>query len=121
MTEDTLIESRSIPLVPDNPNGETDPDKIDWGSDKVENLNINWDKVELLVVSERDGKHVIHRHPKVPQIGGLGGILAYQFSLIRFMQDKVEGGDAFIEEATQRDALFDIALMLCNGGELPLN
>ena len=122
MTEDTLIRSRSLPLWPDNPNGETHPDKIDWGSDEVKNLNINWDKIEFLIATVRDdGSTVIHRHPKVPQFGGLGAILAYQANLCRFMQDKVGGGDEFIEFVVEKGILFDLAMTLSRGGEIPIN
>lgn len=121
MTEDTLIRRWTAPLVPHNPNGLTDPDKIDWESDKLQNLNIDWDKIEFIVVSEREGKHYLHLHPKVPQIGGFGGTLAIQMNLVRFMQDHVEGGDKFIDMAYERGALFNIAMMLTNGGELPLD
>jgi hypothetical protein len=119
MTEDTN-RSWKRPIVPNNPNGETDPDKIDWDTVDM-TKDINWNKIEFLVVSERDGKPYLHRHPKVPQITGLGGVLAYQFNLIRFMQDHVEGGDKFIDMAQEQGALFDIARMLTNGGELPLD
>jgi hypothetical protein len=37
------------------------------------------------------------------------------------MQDHVEGGDKFIDMAQEQGALFDIARMLTNGGELPLD
>ena len=120
MTEDTLIKKWEVPLVPNNPNGETDPEKIDWGSDKLRNLNINWDRIEFLVVSHRDGKDFLHKHPKVPRINGFGGILAYQMNFIRFMREKVENGNDLIELA-DNNALLDIAATLANGGELPLN
>ena len=113
--------STSIPLWPDNPNGETHPDKIDWESDSVENLNINWNKIEFLRVYKRDDGFVIQRHPKVPQIGGLGAIVAYQANLCRLMRSDIGGGEEFIKEASERGILFDIALTLARGGELPLN
>ena len=120
MTEDTLIRSWKRPIVPNNPNGETAPDKIDWDTVDM-TKDINWNKIEFLVVSERDGKPYLHLHPKVPQIGGFGGTLAIQMNLVRFMEDHVEGGDKFIDMAHERGALFDIAMMLTNGGELPLD
>lgn len=119
MTEDTN-RSWTRPIVPHNPNGETAPDKIDWDTVDM-TKDINWNKIEFLVVSEREGKHYLHLHPKVPQIGGFGGTLAIQMNLVRFMQDHVEGGDKFIDMAHERGALFDIAMMLTNGGELPLD
>ena len=122
MTTTSTSTSTSTPLWPHNPNGETHPDNIAWGSDDVENLNINWSKIDFLVATKRDdGTVVVHRHPKVPQIGGLGAIIAYQSNLVRFMQDKVGGGDEFIKEAEKHGVLFNIAHMLTNGGELPLN
>jgi hypothetical protein len=120
MTEDTN-RSWKRPIVPHNPNGETDPDKIDWESDSVENLNINWDRIEFLRVYKRDGGFVIQRHPKVPQIGGLGAILAYQANLCRLMRSSIGGGEEFIKEAEKHGVLFNIALTLARGGELPLN
>ena len=73
------------PLVPKNPKGETHPDRIDWESDELRNLNINWDRINFLVMSEREGKDYLHLHPKVPPIGGFGGILAIQMNFIRCM------------------------------------
>ncbi len=118
MAEDTT-RSWKRPLVPNNPNGETDPDKINWNSEKVQNLPINWDRINFLVTSEREGNHYIHLHPKVPQIGGFGGVLAIQMNLVRFIEEHVEGGDKLIEKATV-EALFDIAATLAAGGEIPL-
>ena len=121
MTEDTT-RSWKRPLVPNNPNGETHPDKIDWGSDEVQNLNINWNKIEFLVVYKRDdGRTVIQRHPKVPQIGGLGAIVAYQANLCRFMREHIGGGEEFIEFAVEKGILFDLAMTLSRGGEIPIN
>jgi len=114
----TLI--REIEPIPNNPNGAIHPDQIDWETVDVKK-DINWREIDFLVVEERDGKQYLKRHPKVPQIGGLGAILSYQGNLCRFMRTKVNGGEEFIEKCSEYNILFDISLTLTNGGELPLN
>ena len=51
---------------------------------------------------KRDGGFVIQRHPKVPQIGGLGAIIAYQANLCRLMRSDIGGGEELIKEASER-------------------
>ena len=109
-------------LIPNNPDGEIDPNLIDWESAPIEKLNINWQKIQFLVIVEQDGKPVLKMHPKVPQMQGFGSGLAIEANLIRLIRTRLKGGDKLIEKlAKDRGLLFNIATGLINGDEIPLS
>ena len=112
------VDKEYKPFMDFDENGLTDPEKIDWDTVDVAK-DINWNGIDFLEIIKRKGKHVIARHPSVRQCGGLVPILAYQKNLLRVLE-RCEGGDAFIEEINKRGLLFDMAMTLARGFDLPI-